>query len=35
MYGPEKFKVAFYKGVRPGFEGLYSKTVHWWTKTDY
>lgn len=29
------FKAAFYKGIRPGLEGVYSVGVHWWTRSPY
>ena len=29
------FRAAFYKGVRPGLEGIYSRAVHWWTRSPY
>jgi hypothetical protein len=28
-------KVAFYKGVHPDLSGVYSLTVHWWTRSIY
>lgn len=29
------FQAAFYKDVRPGIEGIYSRVVRWWTRTPY
>ena len=29
------FAVAFYKGTRPGIQGLYSFLVRWWTRSPY
>lgn len=29
------FAVAFYKGTRPGFQGLYNILVRWWTRSPY
>ena len=29
------FRAAFYKGIRPGLEGIYSRAVHWWTRSPY
>lgn len=29
------FKAAFYKGTRPGFQGLYSRAVRGWEKGNY
>ncbi|BBB61186.1 hypothetical protein UNDKW_2913 [Undibacterium sp. KW1] len=27
--------VAFYRGTRPGFSGIYNRLVRWWTKGPY
>ena len=29
------FAVAFYKGTRPGIQGLYNILVRWWTRSPY
>lgn len=29
------FRIAFYKGTRPGIEGLYSRAVRVWTRSPY
>lgn len=28
-------KVAFYKGTRPGLQGIYNRLVRWWTRGPY
>lgn len=28
-------KVAFYKGIRPGYQGLFNRLVRWWTNGPY
>jgi hypothetical protein len=28
-------RVAFYKSIRPGIQGIYSHAVRWWTRSPY
>ena len=28
-------RIAFYKGTRPGFAGIYNRLVRWWTSSTY
>ena len=28
-------KIASYKAIRPGFSGLFSRLVRWWTSSEY
>jgi hypothetical protein len=28
-------KIASYKSIRPGFSGIFSKLVRWWTNSEY
>lgn len=28
-------RAAFYRGTRPGLQGLYSRLVRWWTRSPY
>jgi len=28
-------RVALYRGTRPGLQGIYSRAVRWWTRSDY
>lgn len=29
------FRVAMYKGTRPGLPGIYNRLVRWWTRSPY
>lgn len=29
------FRVALYKGTRPGLPGIYNRLVRWWTRSQY
>jgi len=29
------FRIALYKGTRPGIKGIYNRLVRWWTRSPY